>query len=77
MMGRVLPLADSLPRITLPLGNHGARTETGATGPACLQLSPPPDSERAGLEHDGGQVPDRRFKGVIAGDCERVTHSRK
>ena len=30
-------------------------------------------NKRAGLERDGGQVPDRRFIGVIATGSERVT----
>jgi hypothetical protein len=33
--------------------------------------------QKAGLEHDGGQVPDRRFKRVIAPWWQRVTRGTK
>ena len=47
-----------------------------AAGPT-WQLPLPSESERAGLERDGGQVPGRRYIGVIAGSTQRVTPGRK
>jgi hypothetical protein len=35
------------------------------------------ETERAGLEHDGGQVPARRYIKVIAGSIQRVTPRKK
>ena len=62
-------LGMPFPRITLPLGNHrpGAPRVVAAAGAFRTK------NERAGLERDGGQVPDRRYIGVIAWGTPRVT----